>query len=41
MSWLDVAVCVCLHFLEMLSVLFPRNIGSHFLGISHSVFGNV
>ena len=26
---------------EMLSVLFPGNIGSHFLGISHSVFGSV
>ena len=26
---------------EMLSVLFPGNIGSHFLGISRSVFGNV
>ena len=26
---------------EMLSVLFPGNIGSHFLGISHSFFGNV
>ena len=26
---------------EMLSVLFPGNMGSHFLGISRSVFGNV
>ena len=26
---------------EMLSVLFPGNIGSHFLGISRSVFGSV
>ena len=26
---------------EMLSVLFPGNMGSHFLGISCSVFGNV
>ena len=26
---------------EMLSVLFPRNMGSHFLGISRSVFGNI
>ena len=26
---------------EMLSVLFPGNMGSHFLGISRSVFGSV
>ena len=34
--------CLCLSPLfEMLSVLFPGNMGSHFLGISRSVFGNV
>ena len=32
--------CVSPHF-EMLSVLFPGNIGSHFLGISRSFCGNV
>ena len=34
-------VHVCLHTFEMLSVLFPGNIGLHFLGISRSFFGNV
>ena len=32
--------CMSPHF-EMLSVLFPGNIGFHFLGISRSFFGNV
>ena len=32
--------CMSPHF-EMLSVLFPENIGSHFLGISRSFCGNV
>ena len=32
--------CMSPHF-EMLSVLFPGNIGSHFLGISRSFLGNV
>ena len=32
--------CMSPHF-EMLSVLFPGNIGSHFFGISHFFFGNV
>ena len=31
-------VRVCLHTFEMLSVLFPGNIGLHFLGISRSFF---
>ena len=34
-------VRVCLHILEMMSVLFPGNIGFHFFGISRSFFGNV
>ena len=34
-------VCVCLHIFEMLSVLFPGNIGFHFYRISRSFFGNV
>ena len=32
-------VCVCLHFLKWCPVLFHGNIGSHFWGISRSVFG--
>ena len=32
--------CMSLHF-EMLSVLFPGNIGFHFFRISRSFFGNV
>ena len=32
--------CMSPHF-EMLSVLFPGNIGFHFFGISRSFFGNV
>ena len=34
-------VHVCLHIFEMLSVLFPGNIGFNFFGISRSFFGNV
>ena len=41
MGWLGWGVRVCLHFFEMLSVLFPGNIGSHFFGISRSFCGNV
>ena len=41
MGWLGWGVCVCLHFFEMLSVLFPGNIGSHFFGISRFFCGNV
>ena len=40
MGWLGWGVCVCLHFLKC-CLLFPGNIGSHFLGISRSVFGSV
>ena len=41
MGWPGWGVRVCLHIFEMLSVLFPGNIGSHFLGISCSFCGYV
>ena len=34
-------VCVCLHVSEMLSALFPGNIGLHFFRISRSFLSNV
>ena len=42
LPWVGLVRWLCMSPLfEMLSVLFPGNIGSHFLGISRSVFGNV
>ena len=41
MGWPGWGVRVCLHILKMLSVLFPGNIGSHFLGITRSFCSNV
>ena len=41
MGWLGWGVLCMSPLFEMLSVLFPGNIGSHFLGISRSAFGGV
>ena len=41
MGWLGWGGLCMSPLFEMLSVLFPGNIGSHFLGISRSVFGSV
>ena len=41
MGWPGLGVRVCLHIFETLSVLFPGNIGLHFLGVSRSFFDNV